>query len=168
MINIDEKLLTISTMSRPGIKLDSVKKIVLHYVQNHGSTAIANRNYFENLKHQDRVSVSSHYIVGFEGEIIKIIPENEIAYHSGSKEVNRKSIGVECTQPDSSGKLLPKTYNSLIELLADISERYNLDPFVDIIRHYDVTGKNCPKYYIDNPLEFDKLKNDVKNRMFNI
>ncbi len=162
-MNIEENLLTINPMSRPGTKLDLVNKIVLHYVENHGSTAIANRNYFENLKYQERVSVSAHYIIGLEGEIIRVIPEDEVAYHSGNKEVNRKSIGIECTRPDSSGKMNTCTYDSLVKLLAHISKKYNLNPTKDIIRHYDVTGKDCPKYYVDNPLEFEKLKNDVQN-----
>jgi N-acetylmuramoyl-L-alanine amidase len=167
-MNIEENLLTVNLMSRPGIKLDSVNKIVVHYVKNHGSSAIANRNYFENLKYQDRVSVSAHYIIGFEGEIIRAIPEDEVAYHSGNKEVDRKSISVECTRPDSTGKMATSTYDSLVKLLTHISKKYNLNPLTDIIRHYDVTGRDCPKYFVDNPLEFEKLKNDVKNKVINI
>lgn len=164
-MNVDEKLLPINPMSRPGIKLDSVEKIVIHYVNNPGTTAIVNRNYFESLKYQDRISTSAHYIIGLNGEVIKIIPEDEIAYHSGNKQFNRKSIGVESTYPDLSGKFNLATYNSLIDLLADICMRYNLNPLKDIVRHYDITGKNCPKYYVENPLEFEKLKKDVRNKI---
>lgn len=164
-MNVDEKLLAINPMSRPGIKLDSVEKIVVHYVNTPGSSAIVNRNFFESLKYQDKISASAHYIVGLNGEVIKIIPEDEIAYHSGNKQYNRKSIGVENTYLDISGKFGLATYNSLVNLLADISKRYNLDPLKDIVRHYDITGKNCPKYYVDNPLEFEKLKKDVRNKI---
>lgn len=164
-MNVDEKLLPINPMSRPGIKLDFVEKIVVHYVNTPGSTAIVNRNYFESLKYQDRISASVHYIIGLNGEVIKIIPEDEIAYHSGNKLFNRKSIGIENTYLDSSGKFTIDTYNSLVNLLADICNRYNLNPLKDIIRHYDITGKNCPKYYVDNPLEFEKLKKDVRNKI---
>ena len=99
-MNIEEKLLTINPMSRPGIKLNAVNKIVLHYVNNPGSTAIANRNYFESLKDQKIISASAHYIIGMSGEVIRMIPEDEVAYHSGNKEVNRISIGIENTHPD--------------------------------------------------------------------
>lgn len=163
-MNVEEKLLPINPMSRPGTKLNTVEKIVIHYVNNPGSTAIANRNYFESLKYQDNISASAHYIIGLNGEVIRIIPEDEVAFHSGNKDLNRKSIAVETTHPDKTGKLTNATYNSLVELLADISKRHNLSPLTDIIRHYDVTGKSCPKYYVDNPLEFEKLKKDVQNK----
>lgn len=166
-MDIEERLLTISPMSRSGTKLDTVNKIVIHYVNNPGSSAIQNRNYFESLKYQDRLSASAHYIIGLEGEIIKIIPEDEVAYHSGNKRVNRTSIGIENTHPDISGKLTNATYNSLVELLAYLMKKYNLNPLVDIIRHYDVTYKNCPKYYVLNSPKFEELKKDVKNKMGN-
>lgn len=162
-MNIEDRLLTINPMSRSGVKQDIVKKIVIHYVNNPGSSAIQNRNYFESLKYQDRISVSAHYIIGLNGEIIRIIPEDEVAFHSGNKQVNRTSIGIENAHSDISGKFTTATYNSLIELLVYLVKKYNLNPLTDIIRHYDVTGKNCPKYYVINSLAFKKLKNDVKN-----
>ena len=33
----------------------------------------------------------------------------------------------------------------------------------DIIRHYDVTGKICPKYFVDHPEEWETFHKDVKN-----
>lgn len=32
----------------------------------------------------------------------------------------------------------------------------------DVIRHYDVTGKNCPKYYVEHEDEWDNFIDDVK------
>jgi N-acetylmuramoyl-L-alanine amidase CwlA len=34
----------------------------------------------------------------------------------------------------------------------------DLDPIEDICRHYDITGKICPKFYVDNPKEFILFK----------
>ena len=31
----------------------------------------------------------------------------------------------------------------------------------DVIRHYDVTGKNCPKYYVENPDAWIQMKSDI-------
>ena len=167
-MKIEEQLLTINPMSRPGVKLNSVDKIVLHYVNNPGSTAIANRNYFESLKDQNVISASAHYIIGLNGDIIRMIPEDEVAYHSGDKQVNRISIGIENTHPDNTGKFTVATYNSLVKLLADISIRHHLNPFTDIIRHYDVTGSICPKYYVKHPAKFEQLKKDVYTKMLSI
>lgn len=164
MNNIEERLLTINPYSRSGEKQNKIEKIVVHWVGNAGSSAIANRNYFENLRITHKTYASSHYVIGLNGEIIKCIPEDEIAYHSGSYSMNRKSIGIEDCHPDWDGKFNDNTYNSLVELCADICKRYNLG--IDaIIRHYDVTGKECPRYYVRNEQEWIKFKNDVANKL---
>ena len=63
--------------SRPGIKRSEINDIVVHYVANPGTSAVQNRNYFNNLAEQTGekpVSASSHYIIGIDGEIIQCIP----------------------------------------------------------------------------------------------
>ena len=156
------KLLTINPYSRPGTKLGRVKNIVVHWVGNANSTAIANRNYFESLK-EKKSFASSHYIVGLQGEIIQCVPENEIAYHA--KEANSYSIGIEVCHPDWQGKFSDVTYKSLISLLADLCKCYSLEPTQAIIRHYDVTKKLCPKYYVEHSGAWLQLKQDVKVAM---
>lgn len=164
MNDIEEKLLTINEYSRCGEKQEIIKKIIVHWVGNANSSAIANRNYFESLATSHKTYASSHYIIGLNGEIIRCIPENEVAFHSGSYSMNRKSIGIEDCHPDWGGKFNDNTYNSLVELCADICRRYNLG--IDaIIRHYDVTGKECPRYYVRNEQEWIKFKNDVANKL---
>ena len=158
-MNIEERLLTINPYSRTGEKLQSIKNIVIHWVGNAGSSSIGNRNYFESLKDK-HIYASSHYIIGLNGEIIRCIPENEVAYHAGNLTVNRNSIGIENCHPDWDGKFNDTTYTRLVELCADICTRYSLSAN-DIIRHYDVTGKNCPKYYVENESDWLKFKSDV-------
>lgn len=163
-MNIEDRLLTINPYSRSGEKQNKIEKIIVHWVGNAGSSAIGNRNYFESLKDTHKTYASSHYIIGLNGEIIRCIPEDEVAFHSGSYSMNRKSIGIEDCHPDWDGKFNDNTYNSLVELCADICRRYNLG--IDaIIRHYDVTGKECPRYYVRNEQEWIKFKNDVANKL---
>lgn len=159
---MENKLLTINEYSRPGTKIGKIKNIVIHWVGNANSTAIANRNYFESLKNK-HIYASAHYVIGLEGEIIKCVPENEVAYHA--KQANNYSIGIECCHPDWNGKFNDKTYKSLIELCVDLCKRYNLNPEIALIRHYDVTKKVCPKYYVENPKAWSQLKIDVNNAM---
>lgn len=154
-------LLTINKYSRPSVKNKGIKKIVVHWVANPKSTAKNNRDYFENLKNQTRLYVSAHYIVGLNGEIIQCIPEDEISYHAGNLDMNYKSIGIECCHQDSKGRFNDDTYDSLIDLVADLCIKYNLDPKTDVIRHYDVIGKECPRFYVKNPQEWELLKNDI-------
>lgn len=163
-MNIEDRLLSLNPYSRSGEKQNSIQKIVVHWVGNAGSSAIANRNYFENLKNTHKTYASSHYIIGLNGEIIRCIPEDEVAFHSGSHSMNRKSIGIEDCHPDWDGKFNDNTYNSLVELCADICSRYGLG--IDaIIRHYDVTGKNCPKYYVEHEDAWIQFKNDVARNL---
>jgi len=158
-MNKIERFLTINKYSRPAKKLNGVKNIVIHWVGNAGSSAIANRNYFENLKNK-HIYASSQYIIGLNGEVIQCMPENEVAYHAGNLTMNYNSIGIEICHSDWTGKFNDVTYNALIELLVDLCRRYNLTAD-KIIRHYDVTGKLCPKYYVEHNNEFLEIRNKV-------
>lgn len=162
-MNIEQRLLSVNPFSRPGIKLNSVKDIVIHWVGNAGSSALGNRNYFESLKSKG-IYASAHYIIGLNGEIINCIPENEMAYHAGNWNVNCNSIGIENCHPDWSGKFNGATYNSLIELIVDICKKYGLNQN-NIKRHYDITGKVCPKYYVEHQDAFEQLKTDVAAKL---
>ncbi len=154
-MNINKMLLSKNKYSRPGIYMDKIKGIVIHYVGNPNTSAEANRNYFENLKYgTNNIYASSHYIIGIDGEIIMCVPEGEVAYHASK--ANYEYIGIECCHKYSDGKFSHKTINSLVMLCEDIISRYGN---MDIIRHYDVTGKNCPLYYVKNT---DEWKNILK------
>ena len=164
-MEVKQMHLSQNAYSRPGTKMGKVKGIVIHYVGNAGSTAEANRNYFENLRSGQKMSngqyryASSHYIVGLKGEIIECIPETEVAYHASS--ANKDHIGIEVCHPTADGKFSKVTYKALIELIIHICKRHSLKPLRDVIRHYDVTGKDCPRYYVQNPSEWEQLKKDA-------
>ena len=149
--------------SRPQIKIGTIKNIVVHWVGNAGSTAENNAKYFNNLKNGSGTYASAHYIIGNDGVVIRCVPENEVAYHASS--ANSYSIGIEVCHPDNTGKYTDLAYKSLIELLVDLCTRYKLEPTQAIIRHYDVTGKMCPKYYVEHMDAWKKLKQDVSNTM---
>lgn len=152
--------LTPNEYSRPGKELKEVNAIVVHYVGNPGTTAAQNRSYFENLKDTHATSASSHYIIGMEGEIIQCVPLNEISYASNNR--NKDTIAIECCHPDETGQFTTATYKSLVKLVAALCRTYDLDPETGIIRHYDVTGKYCPLYYVNHEDEWYGFKLDVK------
>ena len=154
-MTITDALLTPNKYSRPQIPLKSVKKAVLHYVGNPKSSAMANRNYFENQKSGGRY-VSSHYIVGLEGEILRCVPENEVAYCSNS--ANTYSISIECCHPDATGKFTDATMASAAELCAYLLKKYGLS-IDDLIRHYDVTGKQCPLWFVPTKYQSEAVAN---------
>jgi len=155
---VTKMLLSKNEFSRPGKKMRWVNGIVVHYTANPGSTAKNNRDYFEGLKDSKETSASSHFVIGLEGEIIQCIPLNEIAYASNQR--NKDTISIECCHLDRSGKFNKKTYHSLVKLVAWLSGKYNLKQD-NIIRHYDVTGKICPKYFVDHEEKWNQFKDDV-------
>lgn len=158
--SIQKHFLTPNLYSRPQLPLTAIHKLVIHWVANPGSSALANRNYFENLKAGTRgIYASSHFIVGLEGKILQCIPETELAYHA--KNANRYSLGIEVCHPDDVGEFNATTYTTLINLCAYLCYTYTLDPKQDLLRHYDVTGKVCPKFYVQHPAHWTRLKADV-------
>lgn len=159
---VEVNLLTPNEFSRPEIPLTEVNNIVVHYVANPCSTARENRNYFESLKDQKggkTTSVSSHFVIGLEGEVMQCIPLGEVAYASNNR--NSDTISIECCHPDTTGKFYDSTYKTLVNLSAYLCREFELDA-KDVIRHYDVTGKACPKYFVDNEDAWEKFHEDVE------
>lgn len=154
---VNVNLLTPNEYSRPQIPLEKVNGIVVHYVANPCSTALENRNYFEGLKDQTgskTTSVSSHFVIGLEGEVVQCVPLNEVAYASNNR--NSDTISIECCHPDDSGEFTSATYESLVRLTRWLMEEYGLDTS-QVIRHYDVTGKLCPKAFVEHPEEWERF-----------
>lgn len=157
---IDVELLTVNPYSRPGTQSDKINNIVIHYTANPGTTAKQNRNYFEGLKDVKKTKASSHFIVGLEGEIIQCIPTWEIAYASNHR--NSDTVSIETCHMSNDGKYTEDTYTSLVNLTAWLCAKFNLTE-EDVIRHYDITGKVCPKYFVDDEKAWGQFKQDVKN-----
>lgn len=137
---IDVQLLTPNEYSRPR------------------ATAQNNRDYFENLSISHEAKVSSHFVVGLEGEVIQCIPTSEMSYATNSRNVD--SISIECCHKDDTGVFEQETYDSVVKLAAWLCARFGLTS-EQVIRHYDVTGKECPKYYVDHPDAWEQMKADI-------
>lgn len=152
---VDVQLIDIDGQARRGLKLEAMNGIVIHYVGNPGTTAQENRDFFNNPE----THVSSHFVIGLNGEIIQCIPLYEKS--SASNDRNRDTISIEVCHPAEDGKFTDASYNSLIKLTAWLCDTYNLDED-DIIRHGDVIEKDCPRYYMQNPDAWLQLKADVK------
>ena len=155
---IDVELLTPNPYSRPQIPVEQVNYIAIHYTANPGSTAMSNRNYFENLATTQENKVSSHFVVGLDGEVVQCIPTSEMSYATNARNVD--TISIECCHPDETGQFNDETYNSAVKLTAWLCTRFGLNSD-QVIRHYDVTGKDCPKYYVENPDAWFQMKSDI-------
>ena len=157
---VQQELLDVNPYSRPGTPLEEVNGVVVHYVGNPGTTAEQNRSYFAGLAQSGETYASSHFVIGLDGEIIQCIPLDEIAYASSQRNVD--TIAIECCHPDEEGKFTDATYQSLLRLVRWLQEEFHLDNS-QVIRHYDVTGKECPLYYVRNPEAWEQFLTDLSN-----
>ena len=160
--DIDVELLTPNEYSRPGIATNRITGIVIHYTANPGASAINNRDYFEGLKDSHVTKASSNFVIGLEGEIVQCVPTWEVAYASNSRNID--TVSIECCHPDETGRFNEKTYHSMIELCAWFCLKFDLNE-ENIIRHYDITGKNCPKYFVENEDAWIQFKSDVGKKL---
>lgn len=169
----------INTFSRPGKKLKEKKGIVIHWVGNPGTSAGQNLNYFKQLAKQnlgddvkDRYA-GSHYIVD-DNMIIKTMEDDELTYHVGAYNYmdgvqekigsypNSYLIGIEVCHPDWFGNFSRETIKNLCYLTKYLMLRYGLS-IDNVYRHYDITGKMCPKYYVKHSQKWDQLKKEIEN-----
>ena len=157
---VQQDFLTVNPWSRPGTPLEKIDGVVIHYVGNPNTTAQANRNYFESLSSgEEGTYASSHFIVGLEGEVLQCISLTEIAYASNIR--NADTVAIEVCHPDETGAFSDASYRRTVELTAWLCREFGLDPMEDVIRHYDVTGKICPRYYVDHPEAWESFLADV-------
>lgn len=160
---VQKDYLTVNEWSRPGTPLEEIRGVVIHYVGNPDTSAAANRNYFESLKDgAEDIYASAHFIVGLEGEVVQCIPLTEWAYASNSR--NGDTVSVEVCHPDETGEFSPVTYDRTVELTAWLCSTFGLTAD-DVLRHYDVSGKICPKYYVENEDAWSGFLADVDARL---
>jgi N-acetylmuramoyl-L-alanine amidase len=169
--------ITVNKYTRPSIKLKDVKKIVLHWTANPGASAENHQRYFNGTAIKNKTYASAHIFVDPK-EAICIIPFDEVAYHANdqyernsrgevfrgvpelSPNANYLSVGVEmCVEKD--GSISPATIKRTATVIAALCKAYKLDEN-DIVRHYDVTHKLCPKPFVDHPERFNDFKAQVK------
>lgn len=109
-----------------------INTVVLHYTDLESSAVSLQRLCDPVFK------VSSHYLIGEEGEIYQLVAEEKRAWHAGDSfwkgipRVNDFSIGIEIQNPGhvyflEKGEWYPyseKQYETLLILLKDIRQRY--------------------------------------------
>ncbi len=165
-----EKFIRPNKYSRPQKKLQAVRKIVMHYTANLGGSANGHFNYFNDLSGR---YASAHFFVD-KKEALQILPLNEISYHANDgtlrkipelrPNANFLSVGIElCMEKD--GSFHPETIRRAEDVASALCVKYKLDPIKDIVRHYDITGKNCPAPWVKNSAPFTQFKNNVKAKL---
>lgn len=138
--------------------VERINYIVIHYVGALGG-AEANCKYYAS----QYIGASSHYYVGFSGEVWQSVEDQNIAWHCGAKAYthpecrNANSLGIELCVRNKGSKADTSrdwyfenaTVQAAIELTKELMARYNV-PTDHVIRHHDVTGKICPNPFVYN------------------
>lgn len=139
-----------------------VQFLVVHYTANKGDTAKNNADYFARAVTKS----SAHYFVD-EKEVWQSVREKDTAYHCGAKTYkhplcrNENSIGVEMCLLDKQGNIRPGTIKTAVSVVQQLMAAYGI-PSDRVLRHYDVTGKNCPRPMVENPQLWEDFKKELE------
>ncbi len=179
--HIIEMHIKINALSRPGFKLPKLLGVIIHWTANFGATA---KNHYDFFNKNNTRYAGAHVFIDKTGIYI-LVPLNEVTYHAnesacrvaklkfgqviGGKyrqwDANLTTIGVEeCVEKD--GTIHPETRKNTEEFMAYILSENNLS-VKDIYRHHDITGKNCPAYFVGskNDSAYTQFKNNIQAKM---
>lgn len=141
-----------------------VDYIVVHYTGNRGDTAQNNAVYFA----REAVKTSAHLFVD-ESSVWQSVPYSRIAYHCDAKKYRHKycrnsnSIGVEVCMLDKRGGIRYDSIAHAAEVVRMLMHQYDI-PASHVLRHYDVTGKDCPAPMVADPSLWEDFKRDLEVR----
>lgn len=95
--------------------------------------------------------LSTHYIIGTDGQVWQLIPEEKRAWHAGVSKwrgienLNHRSIGIELSSPTMGQTAYPKKQmQSLLNICQDICHRHRQIIPQNIVAHSDVAPTRKP------------------------
>lgn len=172
---VDIKIKTANRNNYGGKRnIADIKYIVIHYTSNDGDTDEGNGNYFAN----NIVGASAHYFVD-DDSITRSVPDDYIAWAVGGSKykytkggtfygkcTNANSISIELCDTKKNGvyDFTETTMKNAADLVKLLMEKYTV-PVERVIRHYDVTGKVCPKPFVDDEKAWKEFKERLVDNM---
>lgn len=159
-----QKIKDITNINRTSSTNRKIEYLVIHYV-GAVSTARNNSAYFKNIYR----GASAHYFVD-DNEIVQVVEDTDIAWHcgndiyyNGARNSNSLSIEMCCYKMDNGNlNVTEKTESNTVELAKELIKKYNI-PINNVVRHYDVTRKNCPAPMVDSEERWKKFKNKLQS-----
>lgn len=127
----------------------------------------------------------AHFCIGFDGSIYQLWDSDHVAFHAGDDEYtpwftstypsyatnqqylngwgtpNWCSVGVEVCHCDATGQWSERAMKSAIWLAKKLINDYHLS-MANVCRHYDITRKVCPKYYVEHPQAWGGFKRRLR------
>lgn len=159
--------------------ISAIKYIVWHFTANDGDTDEANAQYFKTANRK----VSAHRFIDDDSVTISV-PDEYAAYSVGGSRysdykktggaslykiaTNANTINIELCDTLKNGKydVSERTLENAIELTRSLMNKYNI-PIGRVIRHFDVTGKRCPAYYVDNE-KWEQVKARISGQLSSV
>lgn len=138
-----------------------IRYLVYHYTGNDGDTGGRNAEYYRD----NVVRASAHYFVD-DDSVTRSVEDLEVAWAVGGKKwsdcprtgggslygtvTNANSISIELCDTAKDGRLMATegTMQRAAALGRELMEKYQIPP-ERVVRHFDVTGKHCPAYFMD-------------------
>lgn len=138
-----------------------IQYLVIHYTGNDGDSAAGNAAYFQRAV----VKTSAHYFVDGDA-IYRSVPDLWTAWAVGGKKyanadktgggrlygavTNTNSLSVELcdTVRDGTYQATEATLRNAAALCRELMAKYHI-PLERVVRHFDVTGKHCPSYFVN-------------------
>jgi N-acetylmuramoyl-L-alanine amidase len=187
---IVDKTLRINKFSHPGKKMDEKRAVLLHWTSVPKQRALAVWEYFENGLEKNAVYASAHYCVDLDGTVYRFVPDDDVAYHCGSSQIDPRSgqvytdwarevfgkyasnpktmspnsvaLGIEMCTLDLDGNFSNETLESTAELTAYLCETYEI-PIERVGTHHMTVGyKDCPRLWTRYPEKFGEFRNHVQ------
>ncbi len=139
----------------------AIRYLVIHYTGNDGDTDANNARYYRD----NVVKASAHYFVD-DDSITRSVEDLGIAWAVGGKKWtdcartgggtlfltanNYNTLSIELCDNRRDGQIMATeaTLERAAELARALMEKYNI-PIERVIRHFDVSGKHCPAYFMD-------------------
>ena len=114
---------------------------------------------------------SANYCIGYDGDIVCNVEEENRAYTSSSKWNDCQAITIEVSNSaNGTDKITEASWNSLVNLCEDICRRYNFRLVYDgtkngsLTRHNMYANTNCPGAYLQSRLpELARIVNERLN-----
>lgn len=102
---------------------------------------------------------SSHYGIGYNGEIASYVDENNTAWTNSNWDSNCKSVTIETSNDENGGNwhVSDASLNSLIRLVADIAKRNNLGTLIrgkNVTWHSMFANTSCPGTYLMSKMDY--------------
>lgn len=150
-------------INKSNPRTEKISKITIHHWSGVIKTAKDGIDYFCSESCMANRQVSSNYVIGNDGSIGMMIPENRRAWTSSSSWNDQRAITIEVSNSKTGGDwpISDAAMKSLIKLCADICSRNGIKKLYydgtksgTLTRHCFYSNTDCPGTYIKNHTQY--------------